>query len=239
MKANLSLLCVDDDPDILDLLASFFADSVDYIDTAVNGRDALDKLSQGQVDVVITDVRMPVMDGYELLKKLREKHAMAPCVLITSGYMDHAVESLYDLGANGFFPKPFSATAVLKAMRQAIIPPQERWSSPDIEDPAHFLQLRLQSTFQDSSQIRFGNGGFSALGTELAQARAGEALAFDLNFADLHLKGTGFIRWVTRLNKPDMKTDFGVEIQSLEEPARSSLASWIASQKQAAFIPKS
>lgn len=239
MKTDLSLLCVDDDPDILDLLSSFFADSVQSVDTAVNGRDALNKLSQNLADVVVTDVRMPVMDGYQLLKEIRERDGLAPCVLITSGYTDHSVEALYDLGANGFFPKPFSATAVLKAMKHAVTPPESRWSAAPAFEPTLRLHEEITKSWEDQTEIRFGNGGFSLASEALAQARIGDILGFSIEFADLQFSGTGIIRWMTPLNKPDKNTRLGIEIQSLEEPARATLSAWIKCQKQASFIPKS
>lgn len=88
--AMYNVLIVDDEPIICEGLCKII-DWNDYdfnvIDTASNGRDAMDKIKKSEIDLVITDVRMPAMDGIELCKQIRE-YDEAIEIIIISGYND-------------------------------------------------------------------------------------------------------------------------------------------------------
>ncbi|MBT3375679.1 MAG: response regulator [Lentisphaerae bacterium] len=75
--------------------------------SAENGREALDAFEVEPADVVITDVRMPVMDGLELLKEIRERSPQTIVIVITgAGSVEYAAEALR-LGAHNYLDKPF------------------------------------------------------------------------------------------------------------------------------------
>ncbi len=76
---------------------------------ARDGMDALEKLSQSKIDLVITDLNMPNMDGFEFLKALREdrEYSAVPVIILTSLSNDNDVETGMQLGANSYLVKPF------------------------------------------------------------------------------------------------------------------------------------
>ncbi len=76
---------------------------------ARDGMDALEKLSQNKVDLVITDLNMPNMDGFEFLRALREDHEYfeVPVIILSSLSSDQDVEMGLSLGANSYLIKPF------------------------------------------------------------------------------------------------------------------------------------
>jgi two-component system, chemotaxis family, chemotaxis protein CheY len=78
--------------------------------TACDGMDALEKLPSQQVDLVITDLNMPNMDGFELIKALRENPAYKdlPVIILTSLTDDDSKERGTGLGVNSYIVKPFS-----------------------------------------------------------------------------------------------------------------------------------
>jgi signal transduction histidine kinase/DNA-binding NarL/FixJ family response regulator len=87
---------------------------------AENGRDGLDKFSQEQPDLIITDLSMPIMDGYEMISQLRSSpQGQAVVVIVSSASVFESDRSKsLDAGANDFLPKPIEAKQLLMALGQ-------------------------------------------------------------------------------------------------------------------------
>ncbi len=88
---KLKVLLVDDEPFILQgltVLVDWEAEGFEIAGTAANGREALEYLKENQVDLIIADIRMPVMTGLELLQTIREKEISHAYFIILSGYND-------------------------------------------------------------------------------------------------------------------------------------------------------
>lgn len=84
-----TLLFVDDEPNVLSVLRRVFRIRGYTILTACDGREALEILREQQPDLVITDMRMPVMGGYELLQEIQAHHPSVPSIVLT-GYCELA-----------------------------------------------------------------------------------------------------------------------------------------------------
>jgi len=103
---------------LLDRLGSYGYD----VETAVNGREALDALRRGSFDGVLLDIRMPEMDGLEVLQHVREHQAAMPVVMITaSEARERAIQAVNE-GARDFLLKPFDVAQ----LREVV----ERWFGP-------------------------------------------------------------------------------------------------------------
>ena len=100
------ILIVDDEEDILELLSVILHDEGLRVLAASNGVEALGILAEEKIDLVISDVRMPQMNGIELLTELKNKGPHPPVVFI-SGYSDISEEEAYALGVARFIFKPF------------------------------------------------------------------------------------------------------------------------------------
>ncbi|MEW6234338.1 MAG: response regulator [Candidatus Omnitrophota bacterium] len=102
-----TILIVDDEEMIRDLLVDMLTESGNYrIFTAVNGKEALDIAFREEVDLVLTDLRMPVMGGMELLAELRKRQPEIAVVILTGfGRREDVIEALR-LGASNFLMKP-------------------------------------------------------------------------------------------------------------------------------------
>jgi CheY-like chemotaxis protein len=102
------ILVVDDESMFLTDLAEYL--SIHYgisnVVTAVNGKVALEMLRTAQFDLVITDLAMPVMDGYSLLKAIQEKYPKMPALVMTSRNGAEVEQGLRDLGVRRLFEKP-------------------------------------------------------------------------------------------------------------------------------------
>ena len=87
--------------------------------TAERAEQALEFLEVQRYDVVITDVSMPGLGGVEILKRINERHAGTP-VIVISGRPDQYKETAIELGAFAFFGKPFSLAAIEASVNNAI-----------------------------------------------------------------------------------------------------------------------
>jgi two-component system chemotaxis response regulator CheY len=82
---------------------------------ADNGRDALDVLAKERVDLLVTDVNMPEMDGIELVREVRAGGFTLPILIITAKDEQRARERGLALGANGYVLKPINGAELLRA----------------------------------------------------------------------------------------------------------------------------
>jgi response regulator RpfG family c-di-GMP phosphodiesterase len=122
MKPDAAILVVDDDKVIRDYLHSTLESAGYLVITAGNGREALDRLRGFTVDLVITDIGMPEMDGHELCRRISEDPRLSniPVVMI-SGQTERSdrVRGL-EMGALDYVIKPFHVTEVLAKVRNWI-----------------------------------------------------------------------------------------------------------------------
>jgi YesN/AraC family two-component response regulator len=102
-----TILLVDDEKLIRDLLVEMLSETGTYtLLTAENGKEALAVCAQHEIDLVFTDLRMPVMEGLELLAELRRTHPQIPVVILTGcGRREDVIEAMR-LGASNFLMKP-------------------------------------------------------------------------------------------------------------------------------------
>jgi DNA-binding NtrC family response regulator len=106
-KYPLRLLFVDDQEEIRCLFSTGLRSEDIHLDTAVNGVEALNLLAKADYDLVVTDVRMPVMDGITLLTHIKEQYPRLFVVILTAhGTIDDAVKAM-KLGAYDYILKPF------------------------------------------------------------------------------------------------------------------------------------
>lgn len=113
------LLVVDDDPGQWDLLRIFLSSKGFSVTVAPGPLEALDKLEQLPIELVISDVRMPTMTGLEMLHRIRQTRPSLPVLLVTA-YADirDAVEAMRD-GAVSYLEKPIDLDELLALVRQA------------------------------------------------------------------------------------------------------------------------
>ena len=105
-KSPLRILICDDEPSVRDSLGSWFREEGYTVDTAVSGRDALEKLTHGVWDIYLLDIKMPGMDGLELQRKIRALDSNATIILMTAfASIETAVEAMKQ-GAYDYVVKP-------------------------------------------------------------------------------------------------------------------------------------
>jgi len=115
-----SILIVDDDVQMTVMLKKILEKEGYDVEIALNGQDALAKSAVGDLDLIISDIRMPGMDGLEFLERIKGNHQDVPVVLMTAfGSIEAAVESMKK-GAYHYIAKPFKTEQLLSVVEAAL-----------------------------------------------------------------------------------------------------------------------
>ena len=115
------------------------------VETAADGQEALDKIAQSPVHVLVTDLMMPRVNGFELLKRLQDQNTLLPSIVMTAfGNIETAVKTIHDLGAFWFLEKPVQPSALKVLLERAVA--QSRLAE---ETERLQRRLRYQGIVQD------------------------------------------------------------------------------------------
>ena len=115
------VLVVDDNGDMRTYISTLLSKSY-LVETAINGRDALEKLQLGTPNLIISDIMMPVMDGMQLLDAVKNnpETAAVPVILLSARAGEEAKIEGYNVGADDYLVKPFSAKELLARVQAQI-----------------------------------------------------------------------------------------------------------------------
>lgn len=114
-----TILVIDDEKSIRNTLQEVLEYEHHKVDLATNGAEGLELFEKGEYDMVLCDIKMPGMDGIEVLEKLHERNHEVPVIMISGhGNIDTAVEAIKK-GAYDFIEKPLDLNRLLVAMRNA------------------------------------------------------------------------------------------------------------------------
>jgi len=110
--ASLKVLVVEDDPDLAALEAELLEEHGHHVEVAYNGREALAAVERVAPDLILLDMKMPVMSGREFLEEYRRAQpSPAPIVVVTAA--DDAQVRAAEVGASGWIAKPFDPDALV------------------------------------------------------------------------------------------------------------------------------
>jgi two-component system chemotaxis response regulator CheY len=114
------ILTIDDSKTMRDMLMLTLAEAGFDVLQAVDGQDGLDVLVKEQVDVVITDINMPRMDGYEVIRQLRRNpdHKTTPILVLTTESETEKKNLAREAGATGWMVKPFDPDRLIATVRK-------------------------------------------------------------------------------------------------------------------------
>ncbi len=113
------VLLAEDDTELCSLMADYFAPHGFSLDAVHNGREALRRALQGGFDLLILDVMMPVLDGFEVLRQIRKRSAVPVIMLTARTSQADRVDGL-NAGADDYLPKPFAPEELLARIRAVL-----------------------------------------------------------------------------------------------------------------------
>ncbi len=117
------ILLVDDEPDILDSLKELLEAAIPNVEvlTAPSGEDALEILAKSNIKILVSDFKMPGMNGMELLRTARDKAPNVPRVLMTAfPDLQIAIQAINDAAIQNFFTKPLDPDEVLRVVNDML-----------------------------------------------------------------------------------------------------------------------
>ena len=110
------ILIIEDDLDIANIERDYLMVAGYDVTIMTNGTDGIEAALNTPVDLIILDVMLPEMDGFEVLKYMNKNHLIeeVPVMIISIDKDDKSIEKAYELGVSGYITRPFSSAVVLK-----------------------------------------------------------------------------------------------------------------------------
>ena len=136
-KTNKRLLIVDDDEEIRELLVFDIQSSGYTVDSAKDGEEGLKKAVENNYDLILLDVMMPKMNGYDVCKNIRLVKPKVPVLMLTAKGTIHDKTEGFEVGADDYLVKPFDVQEVLLRIRALL----RRNDEPDSENSKEVLRV--------------------------------------------------------------------------------------------------
>lgn len=230
-----SILLVEDEPFLGEVMSGWLKRVAARVVHAGNGAEALRILAANKIDLIISDVRMPVMDGVALLKKINQAGTHKPRVIFITGFSDLSLREAHDMGAEAILEKPLKREELLHVMHSSLAEADELWRKP----PAAAPGMKLKTSFPslraalEKKRIAFGRRGFCI---ESAGGLREGPVKFALDFkADRRvLSGQGVVRWTA----PE-EGQAGIEITHVDDASRRWVIDLVKRSGPLPFIPGS
>ena len=162
--AALSILYVEDEPELRDHVTYALKLHINTVATATNGKEALESVRLRRPDVVISDIRMPIMDGLELTAALRHEFPDLPVIICTAFTDTDYLLKAIELGVAAYVPKPIDTFRLLTNIKQAALPVLQ-----------HLEIARLKSEIIQARGLLIGTShAMSKLGEQIAHVAASD-----------------------------------------------------------------
>ena len=114
------ILVADDEEGIRESLSLILSEHYDIV-FAADGQETLDKLARGGFDLALLDIKMPKVDGLEIMKRLSQQHVATPVIVLSAYQSVELAREAIRLGAADYLPKPFERDQILEAVRGALL----------------------------------------------------------------------------------------------------------------------
>ncbi|HOY67695.1 MAG TPA: response regulator transcription factor [Candidatus Ozemobacteraceae bacterium] len=198
----INILIIDDDRELVDLLETYLGAEGLTVASRQTGNEGLEAARAGGIDLVILDVMLPNMNGFDVLKHLRE-HSQVPVIMLTARgeEVDRIVG--FELGADDYLPKPFKPRELLARIRAVLrrVGGERHQGGGDEVLATGGVEMSVQSRSvrRDGKQLDLTEAEFLILEIllrspgkvvprqELAQKALGRHLSYDDRSLDVHL----------------------------------------------------
>lgn len=243
---KMTVLIVDDEPILRENVSLTFKRKGYRVITADNGKAAFELVKSENVDLVISDIRMPGGDGVDLLKQIKDANLENPALIFMTGYSDLSLENAYDMGADAVFGKPFSLKAMVAAAEKALVPRDDRWE-PKRDVALENIDIKIEVKFPEvataiqTKVLNLGRGGMFVALTDRFP-KVGSPAIFKIEFSRdsvlSSIEGDGIVRWFrSKATSPELHVGCGIEFNHLNEDCRKQIIDLIKVSKIRAYIP--
>lgn len=227
-----SILLVDDEPLLLDIMSELFRRMAGHVSSAADGLKALEILATSKIDLIISDVRMPRIDGITLLNKIKADGVRSPSLIFISGFAAISAREAYHLGAEALLEKPIQHDDLIQIVERSLLDPNDRWRKPrDLSDsPVLSRSFTSLEKAQREYSIAFGHGGFCIKTSELLEHGP---VNIELTFREERcvLVGQGIVRWLEH-----REGLIGIELTYIDEGSHARVVE--LAERSVSFIPR-
>jgi CheY-like chemotaxis protein len=213
------ILIVDDEPDLREAIAFDFQRNNFRVLTAGGGKEAFGLIESNQVDIVLSDMRMPNGDGLELLERVKARNPFQPVVILITGFADISLEEAFAKGADAVFSKPFDRALLMRAVLSALQPADHkmhrRSSRVEVDLEA---ELTVKGKSIPAKIVNIGRDGvFVEIGERIPEVSDEIDFSFEASFwgPKLKMAGRGVVRWVRDGSAPSSSAGCGIEFTQL------------------------
>lgn len=227
---------VDDEQSIRELVRDILEDEGYRVTVVGNGVEALETITHGDVvDLVISDIRMPVMGGIKLLEKIKEQNPFPPAMIFITGYSDLDLEDALAKGATAYLKKPMSISELVSAVSKAFIAPKKykrQYERFNVRLSAS-VKFSHSSEFLKAEVLNVSEGGaFIAIEHP---STVGELVEFEIFFNEEKvdiLSGTGEVAWQRVKREGKNLAGFGIKFLDVSSEIRAFIAEFGLRMKQ-------
>ena len=229
-----TVLVVEDEPMLLEVTAGWFEREGGCVRTAEDGSRALEAMTSSRVDLIVTDIHMPELDGLSFLRKVKALGAYTPSIVFISSGSDVSARDGFDLGIEATFSKPVARLQLIAAAERILAGTGPLWGPAWHGETGPLLSATFGSLSSAlrMGQIAFGKGGF-CVESGNRSLEGPVQLAIDFAADARKLSGHGFVRWSSQQERR-----VGVEIVYLEETCRGWVIPQTALNATVSFIPR-
>jgi CheY-like chemotaxis protein len=236
---NKTLIVVDDEADLRDIVSSELEFMGATVYQAENITVAKSFLESRDIDLVISDIRMPGGTGIDLLKYVKAKDINVPPVVLITGFADVSMEDAFSQGAESMLSKPFKLEELIRVAVNLTAPVEERFKYAE-KKIAQVLQLDFDMTLSEKinlNECAIGRGGISLIiDSGNFNLGIGDILKFDIKFKDIEIKGSAVCRWWKTLNQED-KSVVGLEFLDFDQATYQYFNNYWDQHQIIPFIP--
>ncbi len=156
-----SILVVDDELELLEIFSAWLGRNGYRVFTAPNGAEALNVLRTQKVDLLLSDIRMPVMDGVTLVRTLNQMETPPPKIIFVTGYGNFSRREIFAMGVEALLDKPLSRPVLIEALDRCLLDSADKWLTPSLLPIEQRVTLQLDGLKEaaEASAFTLGHGG--------------------------------------------------------------------------------
>jgi two-component system response regulator (stage 0 sporulation protein F) len=219
------ILVVDDEAPVREVLSEYFTTQGYTVDAAASGNDALAAVRRARPDLVLLDIRMPGIDGVEILRRIRELDEDLAVIMVTANEDVVLARETLKLGAFDYVAKPFDFSYLDRAVAAALVPSgvAVAWDTPGEASGGPWAQLANAVFLAARSMAPIARASTGERMESAALAAAREAAAGRLEIAAQHLGELELLLTIAA-DLSDLPRPDRAQVEAALESARRALS---------------
>lgn len=229
---QIQVLVVDDETEIRELLAKVLRSDEVKVIIAGDGKEAMQVINSTRIDILISDIKMPKMDGFGLLNQAKQSHTHAPEVLLMTGFIEESRSLAIKMGAKGIIQKPFSGREFLNWLHMSLSDKfkayfESRLRFP-VKIPTEYAQSKSSKKFEGAvlnvsrSGLLIGTNGW-------VPPNASEIQCWLKTSPTSVITISAVVTWSKDLKSPDFEKGFGVDLKNATADSLQKIQQYLRS----------